>query len=549
METVSRNRNLSMSLLDALLLDAHRIDIFVSRRTDGARGTGTQSDPYNANTDLNQDLFDTVMDSLPDSTPLRVHLGPGEYLTKGYCDGVAGGWQPKPGMKLVGSGVDVTGLRLIGAQNPVSGTRHYFLVGHVLSTGNPLMDYFEISDLTLDCDAAGQSGSSFACGGLRVMGEQARVRRVKVVHWGTKTNLQPCYAMALITADPGETSEQPAHTGFEECLAIEPYDSIPSGVPVHVFYVGPKAPPGTALEGEGAFPYIRNCYVDGSGLSLALDIRALSMGWCHNGIVEGNQIEHVGVAGPMLESATGWSMTIRDNFFHDVRRGPYLKLGQTSGDDIALSSLSFAGASAPYEVTATVSAAHNLKVGDRVQLVCNPSSLDGLVEVVEVTDSTHFKYYWPGASASLITGTMEKVFGTGRILIEGNLIELAPEDDAELAIEVDDATIDASTPDYTHGEVVIQSNQIRYADGLDDPEYTGDGIYAKGVKNLVVRDNVLAVAPENPVRDERCGQVNYNNNKTPAGTLIRGFKEDTDQQYDELETEAEDALVMALFKK
>ena len=47
-----------MSLLDALLLDPLRIDIWVAKRTDGVGGSGTQNDPYDGSTTTK---FDTLM--------------------------------------------------------------------------------------------------------------------------------------------------------------------------------------------------------------------------------------------------------------------------------------------------------------------------------------------------------------------------------------------------------------------------------------------------------------------------------------------------------
>src|SRR5688572_18321125 len=36
-----------MSLLDSLLLDPHKLDVWIALRTDGVKGSGTESDPYN----------------------------------------------------------------------------------------------------------------------------------------------------------------------------------------------------------------------------------------------------------------------------------------------------------------------------------------------------------------------------------------------------------------------------------------------------------------------------------------------------------------------
>ncbi len=77
-----------MSLLDSLLLDPHRFNVWVAARTDGIKGSGTITDPYDGSTAAK---FDTLMNSLAEFT--CVNLGPGLFLTQGCADGVSGGWQ------------------------------------------------------------------------------------------------------------------------------------------------------------------------------------------------------------------------------------------------------------------------------------------------------------------------------------------------------------------------------------------------------------------------------------------------------------------------
>lgn len=67
-----------MSLLDALLLDPVRTNIWIAVRTDGRAGSGTLNDPYDGSTATK---FDAVMSSLSQYT--RVHLGPGTFQTTG----------------------------------------------------------------------------------------------------------------------------------------------------------------------------------------------------------------------------------------------------------------------------------------------------------------------------------------------------------------------------------------------------------------------------------------------------------------------------------
>src|SRR5437762_3346745 len=47
MRTLKSWRPIPMSLLDALLLEAFPLDVWIAVRTDGVRGTGTENDPWN----------------------------------------------------------------------------------------------------------------------------------------------------------------------------------------------------------------------------------------------------------------------------------------------------------------------------------------------------------------------------------------------------------------------------------------------------------------------------------------------------------------------
>ena len=145
---------------------------------------------------------------------------------------------------------------------------------------------------------------------------------------------------------------------------------------------------------------------------------------------------------------------------------------------------------------------------------------------------------------------MQKIFGVAKLVVEGNTIELATGSTGLIGIHLDDASLSPQAPDYAHGDVIIRDNKIRYVDGFFDSTCTGCGLQLNGVKNLLVRNNVVECHPSNPLRNNRCGSVEYFNDKTPAGVLIQGIDEgNSNKKYDELETDAEDALVLALMKK
>src|SRR6266571_7703247 len=99
-----------MSLLDALLLDPPPFDVWIALRTDGAKGSGTQSDPYDGSSPA---IFDSLMGSLPANT--TIHLGAGTFQTQGWYAGTTAGWQPKSGQKIFGAGIDITVLKVVNA--------------------------------------------------------------------------------------------------------------------------------------------------------------------------------------------------------------------------------------------------------------------------------------------------------------------------------------------------------------------------------------------------------------------------------------------------
>ena len=113
-----------MSLSNALLLDPYPFNKYLAVRSDQVGGTGTLSDPLNANTST---IFDTLMSSFSENT--RVHLGPGTFETKGYYDGLIGGFQAKKGMKIIGAGIDITTLKIAAS---TESDKQFFAIGHAI---------------------------------------------------------------------------------------------------------------------------------------------------------------------------------------------------------------------------------------------------------------------------------------------------------------------------------------------------------------------------------------------------------------------------------
>jgi hypothetical protein len=198
-----------MSLLDALIEDElwmpapvvgsagppdtrePRREIWICLRTDGGSqlifGSGTEDDPYDGSS---YSKFDEVMSTrIPKNATIRI--GPGTFETRGGGGNghTATGWVPKPAWRIIGSGMFVTTLKLVNANDRNNGVT-------IISAAS--VNGLEVSDMTLDCNIAGQPSTSVGgvsdgycramVAGIDVIGEGIQVRRVRVINFGTQTS-------------------------------------------------------------------------------------------------------------------------------------------------------------------------------------------------------------------------------------------------------------------------------------------------------------------------------------------------------------------------
>jgi hypothetical protein len=525
-----------MSLLDALFLDPAPLNVWIAVRTDGIKGSATLNDPWDGSTAAK---FDQRMSELPGNLPVQVNLGPGTFETAGYYDGAASnyGWQPKPAMKIVGSGIDATFLKL---KVPSPAADHqYFAIGHPLATSpssqGTQVDYFAVSDLTINCNTSENAQSvNAACGAIRVKGNHIRVRRVKVTDWGTKSTTKDGLGIALIIADPDITASSDreiAGAGLENCFAVSPYATIPTGRRVTALHVGGKDSGSTTVQAFGRSPFIRDCFVDCGAAQATSDFVALSMGSCWGGKVEGNQVYNTKFGGPCPDRLNTHDLVVVGNYYKNVQRGPSWNAAFYSGSPnllssaVTLQSLAATADGARATTSATTTDSHGLIVGDRVQItVTGDSSYAGIFEVSAVPQPNQFDYKKdPVPSGSPGTATWQRIYGIDRLVVEGNTLELQPQPGTgpEIpSLDVDDAGATLPRPPYVHGEIIIRANKIRYLDGQFASNNLATGVRVKGARRVVVQENALQCAPANPLKNENCETATYFNNRTPAGLLI-----------------------------
>jgi hypothetical protein len=157
-------------------------------------------------------LFDELMRSLPEN--IRIHLSAGVFETRGNAFGMTGhGWKPLQGWNMVGAGMDISTLRMATAYGAPR-TNPFAVIGMLhLEAAN----YASVSDLTIDCNMAGNRGTTV--GATALYGSHTRLRRVHAINWGTETPYE-CFVLAVGTGDPdvGRVDCQ-----VEDCLVNRPW--------------------------------------------------------------------------------------------------------------------------------------------------------------------------------------------------------------------------------------------------------------------------------------------------------------------------------------
>src|SRR5207249_1595315 len=93
--------------------------------------------------------------------------------------------------------------------------------------------------------------------------------------------------------------------------------------------------------------------------------------------------------------------------------------------------------------------------------------------------------------------------------------------------------------------IFLRNNKARYVNGAIPTGASDVAFQVNGAKNLNVEDNAVDSANLTPLRNQRCGSVEYFNNQSLSGVLLQGYNSDLAKKYDELATQAEDAFVLA----
>lgn len=107
----------------------------------------------------------------------QIHIGPGTFEIPSYIQ------ISSLNLKIIGSGIGVTTIKL-GDQGASPGASGPVIISTDAWSGA------EISDLTVDCNLAGQSGASARVSAVGLYGSNCTIRRVHAKNWGTKGSIE-----------------------------------------------------------------------------------------------------------------------------------------------------------------------------------------------------------------------------------------------------------------------------------------------------------------------------------------------------------------------
>jgi hypothetical protein len=392
-----------MSLVDSLLLEPRTLDVWIALRTDGAQGAGTESDPYDGSTAA---TFDALMRALPGDT--AIHLGRGVFETHGFSPNVAASWQPKSGQKIIGSGIDVTVLKLVNAS--VAGNPYWVIGGDY----NHFLAAFEASDLTLDCNLDGQvvPGHTFppvTCGAISLAGKHMRIRRIRAINFGTLTNLE-CFVLgsAGAHADNVAAGNESTDCVIEDCIVERP--AINNGL-VTCINMSAAENPSTGLMGFHRACAVRNCVIDCEYKLNPVPITGIT--FSGTTATATTLVPHgraandwVRVAGAMVNGsadnpfngsfkiASATATTFQYNMASAPSAVPTgdIWLDRFPSHLVAVTNISKAG-TGPFTITVTTATPHFRAPGNSVVVNQSvPAAFNGSFEVTEVPTPTQLRY-------------------------------------------------------------------------------------------------------------------------------------------------------------
>jgi hypothetical protein len=216
-----------------------------------------------------RELFDTVMRGMPANS--LIHIGPGVFESKGTAIRGVLGWAPKSGQRVLGSGWGITTLKLVNASWR---ELEYTLIGH--SKYYDFIEDFEASDLTFDCNIAGQPNQLVDCRAISINGKHVRLRRLRAINFSSQTiGYSENFVFAVGAPHPDAVGKEGVDCVIEGCIAEWPGLNPANNSSVFILTTGER-------ETDGIMPWhrafaIRQIWYDGTVTDRPVSIASITI--------------------------------------------------------------------------------------------------------------------------------------------------------------------------------------------------------------------------------------------------------------------------------
>ena len=158
----------------------------------------------------------------------------------------------------MGSGLGITTLKLVGASWP---DLQYTLIAP--NNYAAALEDSEISDLTFDCNIAGQPNQLVSCAAIAIKGKHVRLRRLRAINFSSQTtSYVENFVFSLEATHPDAAGKEGVNCVMEDCIAESPGLNAANNSTVFMLSSGER--PSDGIMGYHRACAIRHTWYDGT---------------------------------------------------------------------------------------------------------------------------------------------------------------------------------------------------------------------------------------------------------------------------------------------
>jgi hypothetical protein len=192
---------------------------------------------------------------------------------------------------------------------------------------------------------------------------------------------------------------------------------------------------------------------------------------------------------------------------------------------------------------------HGLQPGDGVRITRATAAEFFFGEVTKHVDNANFDFRaFDDVTLGPVPGYYGRIWQFRRVVIENNLIELAPDEVAQpYGVLLNSSERYAFEP-FIFRQLTIRKNIVRRTGAPAIQADSSIGIRVESVDRAIIEANIIDLTAADQIALENYATIRCFNNLTPGGALIRGRDLSTARDQTEVADTLGDALLLSLSK-